>query len=262
MSRTARHRRGRGRPRRAGRVVVPTVAFLVAAGVSAYASGSEATPARPAAAALPASGGSGQAVVVGRYAGAEAQAVLERARPVSRDSARQTLEEATGRAVGEPRSDQGRQHNGDLAELAARAEKEAAALTRAWVLPLAPGYRLTAGFGECSALWAHCHTGLDFAAPRGTPVRAVAEGTVTEVGPAGAYGNRTVETLEDGTELWYCHQDTIGVGVGDQVAAGQEIGRVGSTGNTTGPHLHLEVRPGAGDPVDPAVALTAHGVTP
>src|SRR3712207_9222476 len=71
-----------------------------------------------------------------------------------------------------------RQRDGGLAELAARAEEEAAALTRAWVLPLAPGYRLTAGFGECSSLWAHCHTGLDFATSTGTPIRAVARGTI------------------------------------------------------------------------------------
>jgi murein DD-endopeptidase MepM/ murein hydrolase activator NlpD len=163
---------------------------------------------------------------------------------------------------GGERSGQARQQDGGLAELAARAEEEAASLARAWLLPLAPGYRLTAGFGECSSLWAHCHTGLDLAAPSGTPVRAVAAGTITDVGWAGAYGNRTVETLGDGTEIWYCHQETIGVRLGDDVAAGQEIGAVGSTGNTTGPHLHLEVRPGAGDPVDPAAALTAHGVTP
>ena len=196
------------------------------------------------------------------YAGAEARTVLDRSRPVSRDSARQALAEATGRPARLPESGQGRQRDAGLAELAARAEQEAAALTRAWVLPLAPGYRVSAGFGECSSLWAHCHTGLDLAAPSGTPVRAVAEGTVTEVGWAGAYGNRTVQTLEDGTELWYCHLESIGVRLGDEVAAGQELGRVGSTGNSTGPHLHLEVRPGAGDPVDPVAALAAHGVTP
>ena len=168
----------------------------------------------------------------------------------------------TTSAGAEARTGQARERNGALAELAARVEKQAATLARAWVLPLGPGYRLTAGFGECSSLWAHCHTGLDFAASRGTPIRAVAPGTITEVGPAGAYGNRTVETLDDGTQLWYCHQEAIGVQVGDEVSAGQEIGLVGSTGNTTGPHLHLEVRPGAGDPVDPAAALTAHGATP
>jgi murein DD-endopeptidase MepM/ murein hydrolase activator NlpD len=165
-------------------------------------------------------------------------------------------------AGAEARTGQARERNGALAALAARVEEQAATLARAWVLPLAPGYRLTAGFGECSSLWAHCHTGLDFAAPTGTPIRAVTRGRITEVGDAGAYGNRTVETLEDGTELWYCHQVSIDVRVGDEVAAGQQIGRVGSTGNTTGPHLHLEVRPGAGDPVDPAVALAAHGATP
>ena len=194
--------------------------------------------------------------------GVDLRAVLARSRPAGRDSARQALSEATGRPARPPRSGQARQRAAGLAELAARAQEEAASLTRAWVLPLAAGYRVTAGFGECSALWVHCHTGLDLAAPSGTPIRAVAEGTITEVGWAGAYGNRTVQTLEDGTELWYCHQEAIGVRLGEDVAAGQEIGRVGSTGNSTGPHLHLEVRPGAGDPVDPVAALTAHGVTP
>ena len=69
-------------------------------------------------------------------------------------------------------------------------------------------------------------------------------------------------TLEDGSELWYCHQSAIGVEVGDQVVGGQPIGAVGATGNTTGPHLHLEVRPGGGDAVDPLQALTIHGLNP
>jgi murein DD-endopeptidase MepM/ murein hydrolase activator NlpD len=91
---------------------------------------------------------------------------------------------------------------------------------------------------------------------------AVANGTITKTGDAGAYGNQTVQTLEDGTEIWYCHQTDIGVSPGDKVTSGQQIGTVGSTGNSTGPHLHLEVRPGGGDPVDPYEALVFHGLKP
>ena len=55
------------------------------------------------------------------------------------------------------------------------------------------------------------HTGLDFAAPSGTPIYAVANGTVTETGYDGAYGNKTVITLDDGTEIWFCHQTSYTV---------------------------------------------------
>ncbi len=103
-------------------------------------------------------------------------------------------------------------------------------------------YRLTAEFGDYG-LWSHYHTGLDFAAPSGTSIRAIANGVVTSVGYDGAYGNKTVITLEDGTELWFCHQTSFLVNEGDTVTAGDVIGTVGSTGNVTGPHLHLEVRP-------------------
>jgi len=127
------------------------------------------------------------------------------------------------------------------------------------VLPV-DGYRLTATFGNAGSLWSSDHTGLDFAAPPGTPLRAIDAGVVTEVGYDGSYGNKTVIALADGTELWYCHQSTQDVAVGETVAAGDVIGAIGMTGNTTGPHLHLEVRVN-GEPVDPAVALASWGLT-
>ena len=183
---------------------------------------------------------------------------------VGRDSSRDAMGDLAKVGLKEPRSDQAREENAELAKLAATAEQAVAKILRnAWQLPIAAGgYRLTAEFGQCSSLWSHCHTGLDFAAPEGTPILAVANGVVTATGWAGAYGNRTVMTLEDGTELWFCHQSAFGVEPGDQVVGGQPIGAVGATGNTTGPHLHLEVRPGGGDAVDPFEALTVHGLNP
>jgi len=132
-----------------------------------------------------------------------------------------------------------------------------------WDLPIEPHvYHLTGRFGDVSGLWATIHTGLDFAAAYGTPIHAVARGVVTEVGWGGAYGNRTIVTLPDGTEIWYCHQSQFGTSVGDTVDEGEVIGYVGATGNVTGPHVHIEVRPGGGDPVDPDAAFKAHGVDP
>ena len=174
------------------------------------------------------------------------------------------IEDKVGIGVKPPQSGEAREENAELAKLASLAEQAVAEiLENAWQLPLAPGvYQLTARFGQCSGLWSHCHTGLDFAAPEGTPIRAVANGTITTTDWAGAYGNRTIMTLEDGTEVWYCHQSAFGAEVGDVVAGGQTIGFVGTTGNSTGPHLHLEIRPGAGDAVDPFQALVVHGVQP
>ena len=129
------------------------------------------------------------------------------------------------------------------------------------VLPLA-GYRLTAHFGQGGDLWSSDHTGLDFAAPTGTPLVAVASGTVTTVDDAGAYGLRTILTLDDGTEIWYCHQVAALVEPGQRVEVAEPLGLVGSTGNSTGPHLHLEVRPLDQAPVDPALWFEAAGLQP
>lgn len=124
------------------------------------------------------------------------------------------------------------------------------------------GYHLTGRFGDHSGLWSSVHTGLDFAAPSGTPIRSVARGVVTAVGYDGAYGTRTVVRLAGGTDLWYCHQSSTRVAVGDRVRVGQLIGTVGSTGNATGSHLHLEVRPRTDVPVDPLAWLRARGLHP
>jgi len=127
-----------------------------------------------------------------------------------------------------------------------------------YVLPI-QGYRLTAGFGEFG-LWSHAHTGQDFAAPIGTPVRALADGTIIFASYDGAYGNKIAIQHAGGLVTWYAHLSAYEVKLGDKVVAGQLIGRVGNTGNTTGPHLHLEIRPTADVPVDPLPWLRAHGI--
>ncbi|HSK26785.1 MAG TPA: M23 family metallopeptidase [Jiangellales bacterium] len=142
----------------------------------------------------------------------------------------------------------------EAAERAARAARDA----NRWVVPLS-GYRITAGFGSGGRLWSSRHTGLDFAAPQGTPVHAAAGGTVVSAGWDGAYGNKIVIRHADGTHTWYCHLSRMDVRSGE-VLPGQQIGSVGSTGNSTGPHLHLEVRPGGGDPVNPRSWLAERGV--
>jgi murein DD-endopeptidase MepM/ murein hydrolase activator NlpD len=189
-------------------------------------------------------------------------AVSGRLRAVSRDSQREALRDAASAELQSAAESQAQERNAALAALAASAEKHADQIAKnLWMFPLPAGtYRVSYNYGQCSYLWANCHTGEDFSAPTGTPITSIANGVVTEAGYDGSYGNKTVVTLEDGTELWYCHQTTILVSVGETVRGGQQIGTVGSTGNTTGPHLHLEVRPGGGDPVSPIDALRVHGI--
>lgn len=129
-----------------------------------------------------------------------------------------------------------------------------------WVLPVAR-YQLTARFGQRSGLWASgVHSGLDFAGPSGTEIVAVARGTIISAGYSGSYGFRTIIRLVDGTEIWYAHQSRIVVAAGQVVEPGDVTGFTGATGNVTGPHLHLEVRPPGSGPVDPASALLSHGL--
>jgi murein DD-endopeptidase MepM/ murein hydrolase activator NlpD len=179
----------------------------------------------------------------------------------SRDSARGALAESAPAPVPAPVEAAAVARTGKLSELGSKAERYVALVkANQWQVPL-DSYRLTARFGQYG-LWASYHTGLDFAAPSGTPIHAIANGVVTSAGYDGSYGNKTVVTLDDGTELWYCHQTAFAVSVGDTVQGGETIGYVGSTGNVTGPHVHIEVRPGGGDPIDPYQAFIENGVQP
>lgn len=133
------------------------------------------------------------------------------------------------------------------------------------ILPLpARSYEISSGYGgrnNPTGNGGQFHQGVDFAAPSGTPIYAVTGGTVEQAGDAGdGYGN-LVRIKSGNTVTYYGHQSSIGVEVGDTVEAGDQIGTVGSTGNSTGPHLHLEVR-NNGSSVEPVAYLKTLGIDP
>ncbi|WP_329222858.1 transglycosylase family protein [Streptomyces sp. NBC_01485] len=106
------------------------------------------------------------------------------------------------------------------------------------------------------------HTGVDFPVPTGTSVKAVKAGSVVSAGWGGSFGYQVVIRHADGRYTQYAHLSAISVRDGQSVSGGQRIGRSGSTGNSTGPHLHFEVRTGPdfGSDVDPVAYLRAGGV--
>jgi murein DD-endopeptidase MepM/ murein hydrolase activator NlpD len=101
---------------------------------------------------------------------------------------------------------------------------------------------ITSRFGARSSIRSSAHTGLDISASKGTSIAAAASGTVTFSGYKGSYGNMIVITHSDSVQTYYGHCDKLYVSAGTYVSQGQTIAAVGSTGNSTGPHLHLEVR--------------------
>ncbi len=114
--------------------------------------------------------------------------------------------------------------------------------------------RVTSAFGARKDPFtgeAKAHRGVDYGAPAGTPIRAAAAGVVRFSGARGSYGNVVIVTHPDGAETRYAHCRDLGVRAGDVVEAGQTIATVGSTGRSTGPHLHFEVRRN-GAALDPA----------
>ncbi|MFE9447244.1 M23 family metallopeptidase [Streptomyces sp. NPDC006739] len=120
---------------------------------------------------------------------------------------------------------------------------------------------LSAYFGQAGVNWMSVHTGIDFPVAYGTTVMAATDGTVTTKWNS-AYGNMLILTAKDGTQTWYCHLSRYRVPSGTTVKAGDPIAYSGNSGNSTGPHLHFEVRPAGGAAIDPLPWLRSHGLDP
>ncbi|MGW6057211.1 M23 family metallopeptidase [Streptomyces sp. NPDC055189] len=142
-----------------------------------------------------------------------------------------------------------------------RLDQPKRASTRAWVTPV-KRYELSAGFDSAGARWAHRHTGQDFAVGIGAPVRAVGAGRVKSVSCGGGFGIEVVVSHKGGYYTQYAHLAAVTVDQGERVRPGQWLGQAGTTGNSTGPHLHFEVRltPRQGSAVDPGKWLEGRGV--
>ncbi|MER5508942.1 M23 family metallopeptidase [Streptomyces sp. NPDC002766] len=148
-----------------------------------------------------------------------------------------------------------------------KAAAEAAAKKAAsWVHPVRK-YTLSAKFAQAGGMWQSTHSGQDFAVPSGTEVFAAHGGTVVKAGSNGAgdgpaYGNAIVIRHGNGTYSQYAHLSRIDVRVGQVVRTGQHIALSGNTGNSSGPHLHFEIRktPNYGSAIDPVAFLRSKGL--
>ncbi|MCX4982313.1 M23 family metallopeptidase [Streptomyces sp. NBC_00572] len=184
-------------------------------------------------------------------AAAEAAAKADAAEKAAAEAKAKAEAEAKAKAEAEAKA---------KAEAAAEAER-LAKLAASYTLPLS-SYSLSATYMQSGSMWSSgYHTGLDFAAPTGTPLKAVHGGTVKSAGWSGSYGYRVVLELEDGTEIWYAHMSSMTVSAGQTVGTGETIGRVGATGNVTGAHLHMEVHTPGGSGLDPAEWLRSKGLS-
>ncbi|GAA2537733.1 MULTISPECIES: M23 family metallopeptidase [Streptomyces] len=152
---------------------------------------------------------------------------------------------------------------------AAQAKKAAQAAVKkqaSWVDPV-KSYKLSASFAQNGGMWASKHSGQDYAVPTGTPVLATHGGTVVKAGPNGAgdgpaYGNAVVIKHANGVYSQYAHLSQVNVKIGQIVKTGQKIALSGNTGNSSGPHLHFEIRttPNYGSAIDPMQFLRSKGV--
>ncbi|MEU8860541.1 transglycosylase family protein [Streptomyces umbrinus] len=148
------------------------------------------------------------------------------------------------------------------AEVEEKSEKKTHSTTRGLTAPVSAGTGTP--YHAAGSSWSKgYHTGVDFPVPTGTSVKSVGAGSVVTAGWGGSFGYQVVIRHGDGRYTQYAHLSAISVKAGQSVVSGQRIGRSGSTGNSTGPHLHFEVRtgPGFGSDVDPVAYLRAGGVT-
>ncbi|MBO8193146.1 M23 family metallopeptidase [Streptomyces oryzae] len=191
----------------------------------------------------------------------KAKRVVERRLAQARERLREAREARAARAAGPIsraafRAEPG---SGSCAYSPPPADRAASGAT--WVAPV-KNYSLSAGFASSGKRWASSHTGQDFAVPVGTPVRAVGAGTVVSTRCGGPFGNHIVIRHPNGYYTQYAHLSRIQTKPGAHVRAGERIGLSGNTGNSTGPHLHFEVRvtPQDGSGIDPVPWLRSRGV--
>ncbi|MFI1414051.1 transglycosylase family protein [Streptomyces sp. NPDC020707] len=163
------------------------------------------------------------------------------------------------------KDDKAKKEKAEKAEKAERAgekaEKKTHSATHTLTAPVSAGTGTP--YHAAGSSWSKgYHTGVDFPVPTGTSVKSVGAGSVVTAGWGGSFGYQVVVRHGDGRYTQYAHLSAISVKAGQSVGAGQRIGRSGSTGNSSGPHLHFEVRtgPGFGSDIDPVAYLRAGGV--
>jgi murein DD-endopeptidase MepM/ murein hydrolase activator NlpD len=223
-----------------------------------------AAPSSEASAPAPADSGLSRAI----FAGDTLEGTLEAQVRAQQEAADRAEAKAEAKAEARKRAEEARRAAAEKAKKAREAKERAAREAErrrlnAFVLPVKGSY-ISTPYRASSSLWSSgSHTGIDFHAASGTPVHAVGAGTVVEAGWGGAYGNNIVIKMKDGKYTQYGHLSSIGVSVGQKVTPDQQIGLSGSTGNTTGPHVHFEARtsPDYGSDIDPVAYLRSHGVS-
>ncbi|MET8059138.1 M23 family metallopeptidase [Streptomyces microflavus] len=247
-----------------------------AAGIAALATtgvlGSLASPAAAADSEAPKAAESGltQAIALdatlAQQIEAQAQAQHQQAEALAKAKAKAAAEAKVKAAKAKAKAEAQRKAEARAEEIREEKARAARAAERARLnafhLPVA-GSHVTTGYKTGGSLWSSgSHSGVDFMAASGSSVVAVGAGTVVEAGWGGAYGNNIVLRMTDGTYTQYGHLSSIGVSVGQSVTSGRQIGLSGSTGNSTGPHLHFEARttPEYGSDMDPVGYLRSHGL--
>ncbi|CAM4268008.1 M23 family metallopeptidase [Palleronia rufa] len=187
-----------------------------------------------------------------RQAGLDTDTLLD---AVRRDYSGQggPLTPITFSTKGAPLDSASRRANGIIDRLDQMNLYRIAAQKAPFALPVKDNFRFTSGFGP---RWGRMHNGSDFAGPKGTPIYATADGVVTYAGRLSSFGNFVRIQHEFGIETSYAHQSKLRVKVGQRVSRGDRIGDMGTTGRSTGNHLHYEVRVG-GEPVNPMTFIKA-----